>query len=273
MSVPDTNTFSLQDITTEIYGDTAAGRNLVSCFADATGTFDPSYAGSKDRMSNFRNYTHPTPSSLLTGLVSYWKLDETSDNALDSNDGNDGTVSNLTRGNAGIIGNCYTFSSGLIDFGNPENLKLGATGGISCWINPSSFTGLHSIISCLNVEIDRDGYAVYINDDWIVGEIDTDSVSAYASNYQLPDLYTWYHIVVTWDATTLYLYVDSVNRSSSSSVVPNTGVYNLYIGKDPGANSYYFSGSIDEVGIWNRLLTSDEVVTLYGLGSGLAYPF
>lgn len=39
-----------------VYGDSAAGRNLVSAFTDATGTFDPAYVGSKNNLLNFRNY-------------------------------------------------------------------------------------------------------------------------------------------------------------------------------------------------------------------------
>ena len=58
MAVPDTSTFSLQDVTMEIYHDIAAGRNLVSCFADAIGTFDPNYQGDKNSLLNFRNYQH-----------------------------------------------------------------------------------------------------------------------------------------------------------------------------------------------------------------------
>jgi hypothetical protein len=33
----------------------------------------------------------------------------------------------------------------------------------------------------------------------------------------------------------------------------------------------YTNGSIDQVGIWNRILTADEISTLYNLGEGLPY--
>ena len=61
MSVPNTSTFGLTDVTVEIYGDIAAGRNLRQCFVDATGTFDPNYVGSKNSLLNFRNYVHSAP--------------------------------------------------------------------------------------------------------------------------------------------------------------------------------------------------------------------
>jgi len=54
MAVPDTNTFTLQDVVDEINPTTD---DLVDCFADAiSGNFDASYSGSKNNLLNFRNY-------------------------------------------------------------------------------------------------------------------------------------------------------------------------------------------------------------------------
>ena len=54
-----TGNITLQDVTTEIYGDTTIGRGLEACFSSATsGTFDATYVGSKDRLSNFKGYVH-----------------------------------------------------------------------------------------------------------------------------------------------------------------------------------------------------------------------
>lgn len=55
MAVPDTNTFSLQDVITEL--GLGATSSLANCFSAAQpGFYDPAYEGSKDRLSNFRNY-------------------------------------------------------------------------------------------------------------------------------------------------------------------------------------------------------------------------
>ena len=55
MAVPDTNTFSLQDVTNEL--GLGSGDSLTDCFNDATSSqFDPNYKGDGDRLSNFRNY-------------------------------------------------------------------------------------------------------------------------------------------------------------------------------------------------------------------------
>ncbi len=55
-TVPNTDTFTLQDVEDVI---TTIGNSLVACFADADADkFDEKYEGSKDRLSNFRNYGH-----------------------------------------------------------------------------------------------------------------------------------------------------------------------------------------------------------------------
>jgi len=57
MSVPNTDTFSMQDVVTEI----GAGDDLVELFSLATGTFDPAYIGDQTNLLNFRNYSHVPP--------------------------------------------------------------------------------------------------------------------------------------------------------------------------------------------------------------------
>lgn len=60
MAVPNTTSFTFQDVTTEIYGDTNAGRNLSSAFTDSDAAkFDPAYGSktmSPKTLLGFRNY-------------------------------------------------------------------------------------------------------------------------------------------------------------------------------------------------------------------------
>jgi hypothetical protein len=71
MGVPNTTTFSLQDVVNVVNPTTD---DLVDCFADAGASkFDPAYSGSKDNLLNFRNYnnTLPTnPNYLLSSITS-----------------------------------------------------------------------------------------------------------------------------------------------------------------------------------------------------------
>ena len=54
MAVPNTTTFTLQDVVDEINPTTD---DLVDCFADAdSAKFDPTYSSTKDELLHFRNY-------------------------------------------------------------------------------------------------------------------------------------------------------------------------------------------------------------------------
>ena len=74
---------------------------------------------------------------------------------------------------------------------------------------------------------------------------------------------TWYFIVGTYDGSTIALYVDGEPIDSK----PATGAMKDYgktvrVGRFSGLN-YYLPGTIDEVRIYDRALTPDEITWLY----------
>ena len=89
--------------------------------------------------------------------------------------------------------------------------------------------------------------------------------------FNLPDVGTlysgkiqpnrWYYVVATYDGSKMRIYINGKldNESSASGLigsgVPNT---NTVIGAQ-SANFYLFKGVIDEVYIWNRALTPQEI--------------
>lgn len=65
MAVPNTTTFSLDDVRVEL--GLSYPTSLDACFtASIDGGFDPSYKGAKDRLSNFRNYQHSIATTSIT---------------------------------------------------------------------------------------------------------------------------------------------------------------------------------------------------------------
>ncbi len=72
----------------------------------------------------------------------------------------------------------------------------------------------------------------------------------------------WHHIVATFDGTTMNLYVDGDlkdTRTSLYKTIDSRGG-NLFIGK---RDNDYFCGIIDEVRIYNRTLSEEEIQTHY----------
>jgi len=75
----------------------------------------------------------------------------------------------------------------------------------------------------------------------------------------------WYHIVVSWDHTNKkkYVYIDGILRqveteSSMGTIAPNT---DIHIGTRRGEGSQMFIGQIDDVKLYNRILTDGGVTT------------
>ena len=61
---------------------------------------------------------------------------------------------------------------------------------------------------------------------------------------------------------------------SSSELTPTTfSTYDFSLGKNLHTNTAGFAGTIDEVGVWGRVLSASEVTALYNSGAGVAYPF
>jgi len=59
MAIPTKLPIKFSDVCLEIYGSSStSGKTLTQAFTDATGTFNATYEGSKDRLTNFRGYEH-----------------------------------------------------------------------------------------------------------------------------------------------------------------------------------------------------------------------
>jgi hypothetical protein len=80
----------------------------------------------------------------------------------------------------------------------------------------------------------------------------------------------WHHIAAVIDASSgMSLYVDNaLVGTNAQNYITNSSGRNLNIGT---YSTSYFSGSIDEIGVWSRALSSGEVAQLYTSGSGNAY--
>jgi hypothetical protein len=74
----------------------------------------------------------------------------------------------------------------------------------------------------------------------------------------------WHFVTVTYDGSTLKTYVDGVNDATGAYPGLNTILDpgGLRIGTTPNA-IHHFSGLIDEVSLYNRALTQDEIAVKY----------
>jgi hypothetical protein len=225
-----------------------------------------------------------TDAQLATGLVSYWKLDESSGTTVtDATGTNSGTVNGPTIGQTGKLGTAYSFD-GVNDYVSiPNSTSLNIQSNLitlSAWVKVPTATDCQMIISKIctvgshvnpyfqyNLQLLRDG-SYFFPRFWLtIGG----SYSFTANETYNLSLNVWHHIVGTYNGSTMILYVDGVQISSLSKTGNITGyTAPVYLGIN-GALGEPNNGLIDEVGIWSRALSSTEVSQLYNSGNGLPY--
>jgi hypothetical protein len=207
------------------------------------------------------------PSNLQQGLVGYWPF---CGNANDeSGNGNDGTVNGatLTEDRFGYSNNAYDLNgnSDFIEFGTIDSLASTEL-TISLWYSCSAFNTQWNE-NCLISNYVNDGF-MFVLDNGTQPQI---RITTTEGNKQIssnaPNLNQWYHAVSVISSDYLKLYinnvlVDSVSMDSSIFTTNDT----LVMGKASWFdNTAFYSGKIDEIAIYNRALTPEEVQELYTL--------
>jgi hypothetical protein len=76
------------------------------------------------------------------------------------------------------------------------------------------------------------------------------------------DTDTWYHVAFTFDGTTGTLYVDGAVVGATGLTLDTAAGTALRIGAGVAATDDFFAGDVDDVLIFDRALTADEVASL-----------
>jgi hypothetical protein len=73
----------------------------------------------------------------------------------------------------------------------------------------------------------------------------------------------WEHYVGVYTANTMTFYRNGVLQGTTTNTHTNVSQDLLPIWIGRGVSGNYFTGSLDDIGIWNRALTPNEVAVLY----------
>lgn len=251
-----------------------------------------------DAQNNLTNVIEPITGVFpASGVVGYWKLDESSGNASDSSGyGNTLVNTGTTTYATGLINNAADFgttsSSKMLAVGN----DLGINGGSmtqSLWVKvrtePNNGTNTSYGLARLSSEQTGSNHVVfYIFYEDVGGTKrlyfirDTPGNPGNGVSFSYPvtlGTTAWHHIVLTSDGTMLRGYLDGVQIGtisfSGNGAGPGNsddafGLGGLGSGTsiDPSITASVY---MDEVGVWNRALTVPEIKGLYNNGTGLTY--
>lgn len=203
-----------------------------------------------------------------TGLVAWWKLDEgTGATTIDSSgQANTGTLVNApswVNGRQGMALNFAQASNQAVTINDNPALRLNNNGTISAWINATSYGGNNfgRIIDKTTDTTGSNGYTLTINS--AISGFQPNAGGCGVSVNNTVTLGQWIHVVWTINSGTFTVYVNGVSKASGSCANPVNVAHAISIGARSGATDRNFDGIIDDVRIYNRVLTAADIRALY----------
>ena len=252
-------------------GDTASYR--VPTAADASQDFTP--PSFDDSSWSIGPSGFGFPAQIPTnGLKSYWSFDTDASDSIGGHNGslqNGASITSDARIGGGALALDGTDDCVLI--GDPPDLQLTSQITIACWIKIQATGGLRNIVA--------KGYTFSPAGEILFRLADTsyqfgvwNGASAWLTSFDAAqaDIGVWTHVAGTFDGTTWKFYRNGVLEASNTvgnEIFPvNEG---WAIGARGTGTERFFAGLIDEVYIYDRGLTAEEVAVLANaLPSGAA---
>lgn len=271
-------TYQWQRNGTNLVGATGASYVINDLQASSAGTYTVVVQNTDTPLTSNPAVIDVRPAGPITDdLVVHLKLDGNLNDA--SSKGNNGTAVGTPTFEAGKIGNAVHIPSGAdyVSLGAPADLNFGTATdfSISFWARANAFNGDPSLIG--NKDWDsggNQGYVIFTDSnrrvDWNLagapgGRKDGDQVPNVLTND------TWVHVVVTFDRDgQAVTYINGERRAGSSIAADQNNLdtpegFATNIGQD-GAGDYgsvFTDLEVDDLGIWRRVLTVNEVAAIY----------
>lgn len=201
--------------------------------------------------------------ALTDNLIAYYKLDGNSNDSVGSKNGTDTSITYSSG--AGKINDGASASNGLIT-NSDAAFKIDVM-SLSLWVKSSSFGASYRLLCASQQRWSL--FAV----DGVLGSYDWGGVAFRSTGVNIADG-NWHHCVLTYDGGVTNgsnIYIDgslSLNFTcSNGTAAANLKMFSHAI------SSQNANCSMDEIGIWSRIISAGEVTQLYNSGAGLAYPF
>ena len=209
------------------------------------------------------------------GLVGWWPF---TGNAKDSSGlGHHGTTYGpiLTTDRYGTLDAAYYFDgiNDRIEVTDQPNLRCRKI-TISVWILPNPFLpGLQIVYKADLSTANNEAYSV--NSSHAAIKDSSNSMPGVGwricSFIQPASSTSWSHLLFTYDGDSLTTYINGIkkNQISHHGLIDSCAIGNLRFGFNhlSSGNGDPFHGKIDDIGIWNRALSLQEITNLYNGGN------
>lgn len=203
------------------------------------------------------------------GLVGYWMLNENSGTTVkdSSGSGNDGTLNGDPEWTDGYFEGALEFDGTDDEVSVPYSDSLNPEEFTAClWANVASGSSGHrAAISCRD-DFPQRGYIIYAEPGntwqfWI--GVGAEGIVWNVAQGPAVNLDEWTHLAAVYADGEQKLYVDGVLDGEAAAELNLNTAQVLLIGagaNETASHNYLFVGKLDDVRIYNRALTENEIV-------------
>ena len=207
------------------------------------------------------------------GAITDWSAGTTKDTSGQGNTGSLVNMSTTTSSVPGKVGQALKYvdvNNTGVNVGTGSSLNITGNLTISAWIKPSVLaTNTGRIFDKRSV---TSGYYFSIRNNTGLRRIQLNTGGADTiSNNNAITLGVWQHVAVTYTSSggIISFYVNGVpqGRTTGEAAITDSSAISAAVGRIAAATTDNFDGLIDEVRVYNRALTHQDIQRLYAVGA------
>lgn len=211
------------------------------------------------------------------GLMAYYRMNEDPSGAVtyDARGQGDLIAFNSPTSEAGIVDNCYHFDGSTEYCAGAGTLDHEFTYhnfSVSFWFKMDGVPPAAEIMIG-NYWASNTGWGLYMNKTPRLCFITAQSGATQSTVSNTLSADTWYHAVVTRSGASATIYIDGADDTLTygTHIDPVVSGEFFTLARYAQASSNFFDGSLDEIRVYDRVLTTDEISALYNNPKGSTY--
>lgn len=221
---------------------------------------------------------------VTNGLIAHYPLDGNANEAsLGCNNGtNNGALSTFNSCNMPNTAMSFNGTSNYVEVADCPNLHVANGLSVCAWVKPKAFyagNNQGNYIVSRGVDYSAGSFALTYHDgvadanldptnerfNFLLGGMSGQPFNiANVRGTTVAQLNVWHFVVGTFNGTQMKIYVNAMEEGTTNllaNIAINTD--NLLIGKHKYPVGYWVNGDIDDVRLYNRALSQQEIQTLY----------
>lgn len=199
------------------------------------------------------------------GLAGHWTFDETDGDVAKDSSGNDndGEITGDPEWVPGKIGGALEFDGDdFVNCGNGDSLQIQDQITIAFWFQVDAFINTWEAFLAKGDNSYRTsrgggtGNATHMG----ISGTTVGGGNGWFNGTQIVTGGDWHHMTAIYDGEEGRIYIDGeLDMTSPGSGKINISAHNFYIGENAQATGRFFHGLLDDIRIYNRALTEEEI--------------